>query len=43
VDEVDYDADGLELGRSTRPFVTTFVMRQGLGDRWLIVAELPDE
>jgi hypothetical protein len=43
VDEIEYDAEGLELARSTRPFDTTFVMRQGLGDRWLIVTELADE
>jgi hypothetical protein len=38
VDQITYDAGGAELARATAPFATTFVMRQALGDRFLIVA-----
>jgi hypothetical protein len=40
VEEVTYDAEGVEQGRASSPFETTFVLRQGSGDRWLIVGEL---
>ncbi len=40
VDEVTYDADGVEQRRATRPFATTFVMHPGSGDRWLIKGEV---
>jgi len=43
VDEVTYDSAGVEQQRATQPFTTTFVMHQGLGDRWLIVAEVEDD
>jgi hypothetical protein len=38
VDQITYDAGGTELARATAPFATMFVMRQALGDRFLIVA-----
>jgi parallel beta-helix repeat protein len=37
VDEVTYDADGVELGRDSAPFASTFVLRQAGGDRSLIL------
>ncbi len=40
---ITYDATGVEQERSTEAFETTFVMRPGLGDRWLIVAEVEHE
>ena len=40
VDDISYDVAGVEARRTTRPFATTFVMRQGSGDRWLIVGEM---
>ena len=43
VDDISYDAAGVEARRTTRPFASTFVMRQGSGDRWLIVGEMDDE
>jgi hypothetical protein len=39
VDNVTYDADGFEQSRESEAFATTFVMSQGAGGRWLIVAE----
>jgi len=35
---VTYDAAGVELGRESEPFATTFVLGQGSGESWLIVA-----
>jgi hypothetical protein len=40
VDDVTYDAAGAEQGRESDIFATTFVMSQGAGERWLIVAEV---
>jgi hypothetical protein len=40
VDDVTYDAAGVEQGRESDTFATTFVMSQGVGERWLIVAEV---
>ncbi len=40
VEMVTYDAAGVEQRRATEPFQTTFVMRKGLGERWLIVTEV---
>jgi len=40
VENVTYDAGGVEQGRESDTFATTFVMRQGAGERWLIVAEV---
>ena len=40
VEEVAYDAAGVEQGRESDVFATTFVMSQGAGGRWLIVAEI---
>ena len=39
VENVTYDAGGVEQGREGDTFATTFVMSQGAGERWLIVAE----
>jgi hypothetical protein len=39
VDHVAYDAAGLEQSRESEAFATTFVLSQGAGGRWLIVAE----
>ncbi|HEY5579371.1 MAG TPA: hypothetical protein VIL12_06780 [Acidimicrobiia bacterium] len=41
VEEVTYDAGGVEQHRTTSPLATTFVLRQGSGDRWLIVDAVP--
>ena len=41
VDEVTYSALGVEQGRTSSPFHTTFVLSQVAGDRWLILEELP--
>jgi hypothetical protein len=40
VENVTYDAGGVEQGRESDTFATTFVMSQGAGERWLIVAEV---
>jgi hypothetical protein len=37
VQEVTYDADGVEIHRVSAPFASNFVLRQASGDRWLIV------
>jgi hypothetical protein len=39
VEEVTYDADGVEVGRRTVPVSSLFVLRQAMGDRWLIMDE----
>jgi len=39
VDSVIYDAAGFEQSRQSEAFATTFVLSQGAGGRWLIVAE----
>jgi len=39
VDNVTYDAAGFEQSRESETFATTFVLSQGTGGRWLIVAE----
>lgn len=41
IETITYDAQGVELYRTTADFASTFVLRQGSGDRWLIAAELP--
>jgi len=41
VDEVSYDASAAEQGRETKPVATTFVVRRGSGERWLILSEVP--
>jgi hypothetical protein len=41
VDEITYDADGNESGRTTSAFALTFVLSQPTGGRWLIVGTLP--
>jgi len=41
LEEVTFDVAGVELHRTTSPFASVFVLRQGAGDRWLIAAELP--
>jgi len=38
VEQVTYDAAGTELGRARAPFRSTFVLHQGAGGRWVIVA-----
>jgi hypothetical protein len=43
VEHVTLDNAGLEVLREETPFETVFVMRQGAGQRWLIVDELPPE
>ena len=43
VEQVTLDNAGLEVLREETPFETVFVMRQGAGQRWLIVDELPPE
>lgn len=43
VEHVTYDAAGTEQSRASEPFATTFVLRQGAGERWLIAAEGADE
>jgi hypothetical protein len=40
VENVTYDAGGVEQGRERAAFATTFLMSQGAGERWLIVAEV---
>jgi parallel beta-helix repeat protein len=40
IDEVTYNADGVELRMDSAPFASTFVLRQTGGDRWLIVDEV---
>lgn len=42
VEHVTYDANGVEQGRESETFATTFVMSQGAGQRWLIVAEVDE-
>jgi hypothetical protein len=41
IETITYDAQGVELYRTTADFASTFVLRQGSGERWLIAAELP--
>jgi hypothetical protein len=41
VEEITHDALGAEKDRTTSPFASTFVLRQGSGDRWLLVEVLP--
>ena len=41
VEEVTYDGLGVEQQRTTSPLASTFVLREGSGDRWLIVDALP--
>jgi hypothetical protein len=43
LEHVTLDNDGLEVQRVETPFESVFVMRQGAGQRWLIVDELPPE
>jgi hypothetical protein len=43
VEEITHDALGVETGRTSAPFVSTFVLRQGPGERWLLVDVLPRE
>ena len=43
VETVTYDAAGAEQGRISEPFETTWVLRPGPGERWLIVSEVADE
>ena len=43
VEEITYDALGFEKARTSSPFASTFVLRQGSGDRWLLVQVLPGE
>jgi len=40
VEEVIYDADGVEIRRESAPFASMFVLRQASGDHWLIVEEV---
>lgn len=40
---VTLDAEGGEIGREESPFDSVFVMREGAGDRWLIIDEMPPE
>ncbi len=40
IDEVTYNADGVELHMDSAPFASTFVVRQSSGGRWLIVDEV---
>ena len=40
---VTLDADGREIGREESQFDSVFVMREGPGDRWLIIDEMPPE
>lgn len=37
IETVVYDIEGSEVSTSSRPFTTTFTLRQLAGDRWLIV------
>ena len=37
VEQITYDAEGVEQHRATVPFESTFVLRRAGGDRWLIV------
>jgi hypothetical protein len=39
VESVLYDANGAVVEQASSPLDTTFVMRPGPDDRWLIVAE----
>ncbi|HEU4750029.1 MAG TPA: hypothetical protein VFT54_03125 [Acidimicrobiia bacterium] len=41
IETITYDAQGVELYRTSADFASTFVLRQGSGERWLIAAELP--
>jgi hypothetical protein len=41
IETITYDAQGAELYRTTADFASTFVLRHGSGERWLIAAELP--
>jgi hypothetical protein len=43
VEHVTLDSAGLEVLREETPFETVLVMRQGAGQRWLIVDELPPD
>jgi hypothetical protein len=43
VEHVTVDNAGLEVLREQAPFETIFVLRQGAGQRWLIVDEIPPE
>ena len=43
VEEIIHDALGVETGRTSSPFESTFVLRQGSGDGWLLVQVLPAE
>jgi len=43
VETVTYDAAGAEQARASEPFGTTWVLRPGTGDRWLIVSEVEHE
>ena len=43
VEHVTLDSAGLEVLRKETPVETVFVMRQGAGQRWLIVDEIPPE
>ena len=43
VEEITYDALGVEKDRTSSSFASTFVLRQGSGDRWLLVQVLPGE
>ncbi len=43
VEEITHDALGVETGRTSAPFASTFVLRQGSGERWLLVEVLPGE
>jgi hypothetical protein len=38
---VTYDADGNEIGRSSRPVAVTFLVGQPTGGRWMIVDARP--
>ena len=40
VENITYDAAGLEQGRVSETFARTFVLGPGAGERWLIVAEV---
>jgi hypothetical protein len=40
VEQVTYDAAGIELERARTPFRSTFVMRPGPGGRWVIISEV---
>jgi len=42
VEEVTYNAEGVELRMASTPFASTFVLRQTGGDRWLILDEVDE-